>query len=324
MSFFDLPLDQLKTYKPDRDEPKDFDSFWSTTLADARSHPLAAKFEPVDFGLVTVETFDVTFAGFGGQPIKGWLLLPRQRSTKIPCVVEFIGYGGGRGFPTDWLTWSAAGFAHLIMDTRGQGSTWGKGDTADPEPQGSNPQFPGFMTRGILDPATYYYRRVFTDGVRAVEVAKTHPAVDPSRVAVAGGSQGGGITLAAAGLAGANVAAACPDVPFLCHWRRAVTLTDAMPYQEITKFLLVHRDKEEAVFRTLSYFDGVNFSARAKAKAFFSAGLMDEICPPSTVFAAYNHWAGPKDIKVWTYNHHEGGGQYQVVEKVKFLRGLFG
>lgn len=324
MAFFDLPLEQLKAYRPDRDEPNDFDAFWATTLAEARQSPLAATFAPVDYGLATVETFDVTFAGFGGQPVKGWLLLPRQRAAKIPCVVEFLGYGGGRGFPTDWLLWSATGYAHLIMDTRGQGSAWGKGDTPDAEPQGSNPQFPGSMTRGVLDPATYYYRRVFTDGVRAVEAARSHPAVDGAKVAVAGGSQGGGISIAVAGLLGGEVAAALPDVPFLCHWRRAVTLTDAMPYQEIAKFLVTHRDKEEAVFRTLAYFDGVNFAARAKAPALFSVGLMDEICPPSTVYAAHNHWGGPKDIKVWTYNHHEGGGQFQTVERVRWLRSLFG
>ena len=56
------------------------------------------------------------------------------------------------------------------------------------------------MTQGILDPATYYYRRVFTDAVRAVEAARTLDAVDAARVGVAGGSQGGGISLAVAGL----------------------------------------------------------------------------------------------------------------------------
>ena len=75
----------------------------------------------------------------------------------------------------------------------------------------------------------------------------------------------------------------------------------------------------DTVFRTLSYFDGVNFAVRTRCRALFSVGLMDEVCPPSTVFAAYNHFKGPKDLRIWTYNHHEGGGAYQTVEKVKFL-----
>ena len=322
MAFFDMPVEQLKSYRPPRNEPADFDAFWQQTLAEARRFDLTARFEPVDAGLRTVESLDVTFHGFGGEPIKGWLLLPLQRAGRLPCVVEFIGYGGGRGFPTDWLLWSAAGYAHLVMDTRGQGSSWLKGDTADPDPDAMNPQHPGFMTRGVLSPKTYYYRRVFSDAVRAVEAAKTHPAIDPQRIGVTGGSQGGGISLAVAALE-PSVEVVMPDVPFLCHYRRATEISAAMPYEEIAKFLLVHRDRVETVFSTLAYFDCVNFAARTKCRALFSVGLMDEICPPSTVFAAYNHFAGPKDIRIYTYNHHEGGGTYHTTEKVKLLRELW-
>ncbi len=320
--FIDLPLEQLQNYKPPREEAPDFDDFWHRTLAEAREFPLNARFESVDYGLCLVETFDVTFNGYGGQPIKGWLILPRFRRGPLPCVVEFIGYGGGRGFPTDWLLWANVGFAHMVMDTRGQGSAWSPGDTPDPEPEGSSPHYPGFMTRGILNPRTYYYRRVFTDAVRAVEAAQSHPDVDAGRIAVTGASQGGGITLAVGGLE-PRVSVVMPDVPFLCHYRRALDISDSAPYTEIQRYCQVHRDKIDVVFRTLSYFDGVNFAARCKAKALFSVGLMDMVCPPSTVYAAYNHFAGPKEIRVYTYNGHEGGGNYHTVEKVRFLTSLW-
>src|SRR6478672_11490734 len=168
VALIDMPLEQLQAYLPQRNEPADFDSFWQQTLAETRSTPLNPEFSPVDVGLRTVESYDVTFNGYGGQPIKGWLLLPKERSGPLPCVVQYLGYGGGRGFPLNHLVWSSAGFANFIMDTRGQGSAWSNGDTPDLEPEGSNPQHPGFMTRGVLRPQTYYYRRVFTDAVRAV------------------------------------------------------------------------------------------------------------------------------------------------------------
>ncbi len=76
--------------------------------------------------------------------------------------------------------------------------------------------------------------------MRAVEAARTHPAVDVSRIAVTGGSQGGGIVLAVAGLV-PDLAAVLPDVPFLCHYRRATELVDSHPYQEITKYCQRHR-----------------------------------------------------------------------------------
>jgi cephalosporin-C deacetylase len=319
---FDLPLEQLNSYCPPRDEPPDFDSFWEQTLAEVRRFPLNPKFEPVDFGLKLITTFDVTFNGYGGQPIKGWLLLPRAASGPLPCVVEFIGYGGGRSIPVDRLFWSCTGYAHLIMDTRGQGSSWSSGDTPDLEPENSNPHYPGFMTRGILNPETYYYRRVFSDAVRAVETARSFAGVDAGRIVITGGSQGGGITLAVSALV-PDVSAAMSDVPFLCHYRIATEVTDAFPYQEISKYCQIHRDKVEVVFNTLRYFDGVNFAARARCPALFSVALMDEICPPRTVFAAYNHYAGHKNLKVWAYNHHEGGGIAQELEKIQFLAQLW-
>lgn len=322
MAFFDLSLDELRNYLPARHEPEDFDAFWQATLKATREYPLDARFEPVDYALRTVECFDVTFNGYAGQPIKGWLLLPVQRDAPLPCVVEYIGYGGGRGFPIDWLTWSSAGFAHLIMDTRGQGSVWRQGDTPDREPDGSNPQTPGFMTRGILQPQTYYYRRVFCDAVRAIDTARAHSAIDPQRIAVSGGSQGGGIALAVSGLE-PSIQVTMPDVPFLCHYQRATSITDGFPYQEIVQYCHTHRDKVETVFETLAYFDGVNFATRAQASALFSVALMDETCPPSTIFAAYNYYTGPKEIKVWPYNHHEGGESYQTLAKLKFLTALW-
>ncbi|MCB9453793.1 MAG: acetylxylan esterase [Anaerolineaceae bacterium] len=322
MPLFDMPLEQLKTYRPERAEPTDFDAFWERTLAETRQHPLIARFERVDYGLKLVETYDVTFAGYGGQPVRGWFIVPAGAQTPLPCVVEYIGYGGGRSFPINWLLWPTVGYATFIMDTRGQGSSWSNGDTPD-IPEGANPFYPGFMTQGILNPETYYYRRVFADGVRAVEAARTRPEVDSSRVAVTGGSQGGGITIAVSALV-PDVAASMPEVPFLCHYRRAVEIIDTSPYNEITRYLKIHRDKVETVWQTVSYFDGVNFATRIQSPSLYSVGLMDMICPPSTVYAAYNYVDAPKDIRVYPYNEHEGGAAFHALEKVNFLRELWG
>jgi cephalosporin-C deacetylase len=114
------------------------------------------------------------------------------------------------------------------------------------------------------------------------------------------------------------------DVPFLCHWKRATTITDCFPYQEIVLYLKNHRHQIERVFSTLSYFDGLNFAARAKSPALFSVGLMDDTCPPSTVYAAYNYYAGPKEIKVYEFNQHEGGGIHHDIERIKYLHRIFG
>ncbi len=318
MALFDLPLEQLREYRPDVPEPTDFDEFWKTTLTEAGSHDLDVRLEPYETDLVTVDVFDLTFAGFGGHPIKAWLLKPKGVEGPLPCLVEYIGYSGGRSYPWAHTMVPAAGWAQLVMDTRGQGyGNWQPGDTGDPYGT-TGPTNKGWMTQGLESPEHYYYRRVFTDAYRAVDVAKGLDGIDPDRIVVGGGSQGGGITQAVGGLRD-DLAGAIVDVPFLTHFRRAVTMTDAYPYQEIVEFLSGQRLREDVVFETLNYFDGIHFAARGTAPALYSVGLMDDICPPSTVFAAYNLWQGEKHITVWPWNKHEGGGIHVRGEHLQFL-----
>ncbi|MEV7692331.1 acetylxylan esterase [Microbacterium sp. NPDC089189] len=319
MPRFDMDPHALQSYLPDVREPSDFDDFWQRTLTESRAveTPVVSTRIQTPFSLVDV--YDVTFPGFAGDPVKAWFTVPAGADGPLPTVVEYNGYGGGRGLPGERLAWTAAGYAHLFMDTRGQGSMWGAGGET-PDPHGTGPSATGFMTRGIDDPEDYYYRRVFTDAVRAVDAVRTFDAVDADRVAVCGGSQGGGIALAAAGLSDGLIAV-MPDVPFLCHFERAVGLTDADPYQEVVRYLSVHRHQEERVFTTLSYFDGVTMARRATAPALFSVGLLDPVCPPSTVYAAHNHYGGPRSIEVYPHNQHEGGQMHQWMAQAAFLAG---
>ncbi len=311
MAFVDMGLDQLVDYRPERTEPDDFAEFWAATLREARTFPLDAVFEPRDVGLTTVVVEDVTFRGYGGQPIKGWFLRPAAATGPLPTIVEYIGYNGGRGLAFEKLLWASAGYAHFIMDTRGQGGVWKVGDTPDTFAEGGGPEYPGVMTRGIYAPETYYYRRLYTDAVRALEAARTHPYADPSRTVLYGISQGGGLAIAVAGLVD-DVSGLITEVPFLQHFRHASEITDEFPYKELANFCKIHRDKVELVFSTLSYFDGLNFAARSHTPALYSVALMDEVCPPSTVYASYNHYAGPKEMVVYPYNGHEGGEVHHV------------
>lgn len=311
MAQFDLPLEALRDYIGDVPVPDDFDAFWADTLAAAHEAARAPRAETVDTGLSLVETSDVTFSGFDGDEIRAWWHVPAGVAPRA-VVVEFIGYSLGRGLPHEVGAWPLAGYAHLLVDTRGQGWHHSRpGTTVDPH--GTAPSAPGKMTQGIEDPATYYYRRVFADAVRAVETARELAGGIP--LFVTGASQGGGISIAASALAageGVEIAGVMPDVPFLCDFPRATRITDANPYREIAGYLASHRGAQERVYRTLSYVDGVNFARRATVPALFSVALMDLICPPSTVFAAFNAWGGDdREIEVYPFNDHEGGGPFQ-------------
>lgn len=300
--------------------PAGLDRFWADTLEESRALSWPARLEPVDTGLRLTRTWDVTYGGFGGDPVRAWYHRPADAAGDLPVVVRYQGYGGGRGLPHETRCWVLAGYAVLEVDTRGQGSGHRRGDT--PDPAGADPSTPGFLTRGVGDPATYYYRRGYTDAVLAAELAGDSadssaglPNTD-GRVVVAGESQGGALALAAAALARpGTITGALLDVPFLCDIMRAVDLCDDGPYPELATYLSVHRTRADAVRATIALHDGAVLATRATCPALFSAAGMDPVCPPSTVYAAYNAYAGPKAIEYYHFNGHEGGGtQHERVQ----------
>ncbi len=314
----DRPLAELKEYHPPLTQEADFDSFWDQTVAESNQQPLKATLEEISYPAKQVTVYRLQYDGFGpGTRVNAWYLVPKasalaDKAGKRPAIVQYHGYSGSKGRPISYLHWALQGYNVLSVDTRGQ-----DGDTPDNQayPNGSAV---GFMTKGIGDPKTYFYRFAYMDCLRAVDFLRTQPEIGP--IALTGGSQGGGLTLAVAAL-GANqpFVAAMADVPFLCHFRRAVEIFSTGPYQELINHWKSYPGVVENNFRTLSYFDGMNFAARIKCPVLLSVGLLDTTCPPSTGFGVYNNLTVEKEIKVYPYNAHEGGGAWHEEEKYRFL-----
>ncbi|AQP45323.1 acetylxylan esterase [Tessaracoccus flavus] len=328
MAFFDLSPAELASYAPDLDEPADFDEFWTRTFDEHGAGPLDFTCEPVETHLTVLDAFEISWRGFDGHRVYGWLALPNGVDGPLPAVVQYTGYSMGRGMPFENIQFAVGGYAQFVIDARGQG--WRNGSTKlgseDPGLRTSG-SVPGFMTAGVLNAEGYYYRRLFVDAVRLAEAAAGHDRVDAGRLFVTGGSQGGAMALAVAGLAqlrGVQIAGCAPEVPFMCHFTRAIGLTDAYPYKEVADYLASYPQRQRQVMRTLSYFDGMSMAARATMPGLFSVGLMDQITPPSTVYAAYHHYAGEKAIEVYPFNGHEGGTTYQLKQIHHWLAELLG
>jgi hypothetical protein len=130
-------------------------------------------------------------------------------------VITYPGYDRGRGLPIEHTLFPATGFAYLVMDVRG-------------------PADPTVVIRGITDPDSYYYTRVFVDAARAVDIVAELPGADADRIALSGGSQGGALALASAALCADLVAVCHAEVPMLCDIARAVRISPMVPYTVAT------------------------------------------------------------------------------------------
>ncbi len=313
MPWYDLPLEQLREYRTSTPEPEGLDDWWTRRIEAARAlarPPVLTPHQPRLYD--PVEVYDVEFSGGGGDPVRAWYLRPRD-TPAAPMIVKFIGYGGGRGTPAEHMLLPAVGYALLVMDSRGQGGRWATGATPDGA-TGTGPENSLVMTRGITSPEDYYYTRMFTDAARAVdtaiELAAAAGAAEAGAgavagIAVTGGSQGGALALAAAALRPDAVRVCHADVPFLCDIQRAITLAPHAPYTEIPEFLAKNVQLIEPTLNTLRYVDCALLARRITAATLMSVGLMDDICPPSTVFAAYNEITADKEIAVFPYSGHD-------------------
>lgn len=316
---YDFPLTRLREYRPPLTRQPDFEQFWAETLAEAKG-PLKDEVRTIDYPVPNVRAFDVCYEGFRGARVGGWYLLPAEGSAccPLPALVFFHGYSGARSEISVYLPWVLQGYAVLAVDVRGQ-----SGLSTDPGGY-SLGHVRGWLTQGILDEHEYYYRGVYADCVRALDFVAAQPEVDVTRIGLIGGSQGGGLALAVAGL-DRRPALALADVPFLCHFERPLDISDAYPYRELADFMRRYEGKDACVFRTLSYFDVMNLAPDIACPTLVTVGLEDMTCPPSTVFAAYNHITALKQIDVFRYFGHEVPGFHSETKfrwANYYLRGL--
>jgi cephalosporin-C deacetylase len=297
MPSIDMPLEEMRKYKPALYREADFESFWDSTINEALKQPLNAELIPYDLPMAGLQAYALRFDGFGGGRIAGWYIRPTN-GEKFPGVCHYHGYSMRAPRILEMLPFAAQGMCVLSMDCRGQN---GQSQDASIADEGHSI---GWMTKGIRNPKEYYFRYVFADAVRALEVLARRDEVDDKRLAITGGSQGGALTLAVAALSD-RPALAMADVPFLCDFRRAIQITPAGPYPEIANFCKAFPALYDDAIRTLSYVDCMNLAPWITCRTIISNSLWDDICPPSTIFAAYNHMTADKKMDIYPFHKHE-------------------
>jgi cephalosporin-C deacetylase len=303
MPLIDKPLHELKTYQGINPKPDDFDAYWERALQEMRAVDPQVELVPSSFQVPVAECYDLYFTGVRGARIHAKYLKPKNAPEPHPAVIQFHGYTGNSGNWSDKLGYVALGFSVFAMDCRGQGGlsedTGGvKGTTHH-----------GHIIRGLADdPDQLLFRHIFLDTAQLAGIVMSMPEVDPDRVGVFGGSQGGGLTLACAALE-PRVRRLAPVYPFLCDYKRVWEMDLAKDaYAELAAFFR-HFDplheREDEIFTKLGYIDVQHLAPRIKGEVLMGVGLMDTVCPPSTQFAAYNKITAPKQLRIYPDFGHE-------------------
>lgn len=313
MAQIDLPLEELKKYLGTNPRPADFESFWKTGLAELGAVDPQIKIVPDDTVRAPyAESSDLYFTGPGGARIHAKLLRGKGEQTTRPAVLHFHGYSSRSG---DWfglLPYAAPGYTVAAMDCRGQGGL------SEDVASGPGPTVRGHLIRGLNEaPDKLYYRNVYLDAALLAKIVMEMPEVDEERVAVTGGSQGGGLSIACAALE-PRIRKAAVIYPFLCDFRRTWDLDLGTLASEDMKYYFrmydPNHEREEDVFTKLGYIDNQHLAGWVEAEVLMAITLRDESCPPSTQFAAYNKMRSPKRLLLYPdYGHEDIGGINDVV-----------
>ena len=303
MPLFEMPLSELKEYQGRNPRPDDFDPYWNRALNELEDTKPQPEVVASSFQTSFAECFDLYFTGTRGSRIHAKYLRPKDSNKPHPAVLQFHGYSGNCGDWQDKLGYVAAGFSVAAMDVRGQGGlSEDKGGVA-------GNTLNGHIIRGLDDhPDNLHFRQVYLDTVQLARIVMDMPEVDETRVCAMGMSQGGGLTLACASLE-PRIRRLSPMCPFLCDYQRVWEMDLAVnAYAELKNYFRLfdpRHEREQEIFTALGYIDCQHLANRIKGDTLMAIGLMDDICPPSSQFAAYNKINAPKTHVLYPDFAHE-------------------
>jgi len=300
---FDMPLEKLRVYEGRNPRPDDFDAFWDRGLEEMRGLDPQVETVPAAFQVPFAECLDLFFTGVGGARVHAKVLRPKAAPAPHPAVLMFHGYSGSAGDWSGKLPYAALGFTVAALDCRGQG-----GQSEDPGGVIGN-TLRGHIIRGLDGPPDHLlFRQIFLDTAQLARIVFEMPEVDPARVGALGGSQGGGLCLACAALE-PRIRRVAPQYPFLCDYQRVWEMDLAKDaYAELQRFFRdfdpLH-ERESEIFTRLGYIDVQHLAPRVCGEVLMAVGLMDQICAPSTQFAAYNKITAEKSLAIYPDFGHE-------------------
>jgi cephalosporin-C deacetylase-like acetyl esterase len=297
LSFYDDTLKRIYGVDPDKvvvpmNKPGDFDTFWENTKT------ILAKIEPqykvtrqADLSTKEKDVYLVEMHSWGNAVIRGWLTIPVKRSKKMPVKYRLPGY-----VITMKPTMDDDEFIVFNLNVRGNGNS--------KDALKYNGEYNLYH---INSRDEYIYRAVYMDCVRGMDFLSAYAeyfGMDEDRVAVVGGSQGGGLAIALAGI-DTRAKLVTAELPLYCSLRSALKISAALyPEKKSPIWMLGEYVRktpsfnEKRLFALWDYFDPINFAPNVKCPVLLAVSLLDELCPPRASFAMYNQ-LGSKKKETW-------------------------
>ena len=281
--------------------PDDFAAFWEAAKEENAKIPIDAKMTLMpDACMEKSNVYHVSLQNFkNGSRIFGILCTPKAEG-KYPALLRVPG-AGARPYSGD----AAIADEGVITFTIGI-----HGVPVDMDrniyDNMMNSAIDGYWFYNLDDRDRYYYKRVYLGCVRSVDFIFSLPQFDGEKLAVAGGSQGGALSIVTAGL-DKRVKWLAPFYPALCDLTGYLHGRAGGWPHTLKKDWYGDWNNTPEKIKTIGYYDVVNFARNVSQPGFYSWGYNDNVCPPTSMYAAYNVIAAPKEVMLvqdtahWTY-----------------------
>ncbi|AOW09146.1 acetylxylan esterase [Flavobacterium gilvum] len=295
--------------KPFTELPEDFIQFWENAKSELAGFPIDPKLVLMPEKCTEkVNVYQLNIQGYGrGSRIYGILCIPKKEG-KYPALLKVPG-AGIRPY-NGVVELAEQGVITLEIGIHGIPVTM------NPEIYSnlSNGALNNYQNFNLDDKNRFYYKRVYLNCVRANDFLVSLPQFDGENLVVTGGSQGGALSIVTAGL-DKRVKFLATLYPALCDLTASLKGRAGGWPHYFEKSDLNFNNKPDKI-KTCSYYDVVNFAKQVKIPTFFSLGYNDEVCPPSSMYAAYNSITSPKDIVPFPETGHwENAEQNGVLNK---------
>lgn len=287
--------------------PTDFLQFWNAGKKELSSFPLDAKMVLLPEKCTEkVNVYQLNLQGYGkGSRVYGILCIPKKEG-KYPALLKVPGagvrpYNGDIGMAEQGVITLEIGIhgVPVNMDPVVYTSLGG----------GALSNYQNF---NLDDKDRFYFKRVYLNCIRANDFLVTLPQYDGFNLGVTGGSQGGALSVVTASL-DERVKFLAAMYPALCDLTATLKGRAGGWPQYFEKWTLDFNNKPDKI-ATCGYYDVVNFAKQLKVPTFFTWGYNDEVCPPTSMHAAYNVIKSPKTLyPVVETGHWAYGEQYTVM-----------